>query len=272
MNPMVITKQEFEQLKKYPAGKQFWLPVDFGARTVSVVCGQGQAVIEGVINLDLSEKLSDKFCYTLDEQGLKKIALFSELTNRFYKLIPTPDWPSLAIGSVPMHKLSSPEKDSRGKIALAKPHGLVLDTCMGLGYTAILAAKTSSKVITFEKDECVRALARLNPCSRGLFEAPNIEIRDRDVFSGIREFPQGYFDCVMHDPPTFTLAPELFSSEFYAQARRALKAGGRLFHYTPLYKIKRGYDFPAKVKKKLAQAGFSAISYSEAAGGFLCRK
>jgi len=82
-------------------------------------------------------------------KDLEKISFFSEETNRFYKLIPTSDWPTITISSVPMHRLSSPKNDTENKINLLKPFGYVLDTCMGPGYTAILSARRAKKVITF---------------------------------------------------------------------------------------------------------------------------
>jgi predicted methyltransferase len=143
---------------------------------------------------------------------------------------------------------------------------------MGLGYTAILASQTGRKIITFEKDDNVFAIAQLNPLSARLFEAPNIEIKRNDITLGVKEFKDSYFDCIIHDPPTFKLAGELFSQDFYGQLMRILKGDGKLFHYTPLYKVKQGFDFPASVEKRLKKAGFKGIQYSQAAGGFFCRK
>ncbi|HIE35858.1 MAG TPA: hypothetical protein EYP89_01300 [Candidatus Omnitrophica bacterium] len=187
---------------------------------------------------------------------MKKIALFSKKTNLFYKLMPTGDWPTICLGSVPMHKLPSPKKDTQRKIGFLRPYGVVLDTCAGLGYTAILSSSKVKKVITFEKDENVLFLVRLNPFSKGLFKAKNIELKEEDVIEGIKKFKGNYFDCILHDPPTFKLSPSLYSESFYIQLFRVLKIKGKLFHYTPLYKIKRGYDFPAKVKGNLKKSWF----------------
>jgi hypothetical protein len=171
-----------------------------------------------------------------------------------------------------MHKLSSPKADTEAKISLIKPFGVVLDTCMGPGYTAILASKKAKKIITFEKDLNIITLAQANPISAPLFKADNIEISYGDVFQEIKALKSNYFDCIIHDPPTLKMAPLLFSSDFYLSLKRVLKDRGRFFHYTPLYKIKQGYDFPAKVKVKLKKAGFKNIDYSSRAGGFLCQK
>ena len=171
-----------------------------------------------------------------------------------------------------MHKLRSPKKDAENKINLIRPQGYVLDTCMGLGYTAILSANTAIKVITFEKDDNVFKVAKVNPFSKSLFASANIEIRRGDIAVEIKDQASESFDCIIHDPPTFTLAGELFSGDFYAELKRVLKKRGRLFHYTPLYKIRQGFDFPASVKRRLQGCGFLKITYSQAAGGFLCQK
>ena len=269
---MILTKKEVDYIKKRRKSEPFLLRVDFGQKEVEVIREEGKAIFSDRIILDLKENFKDNFCYLLDNQGVRKIAFFCENTNRFYKLVPTSDWPTISISSVPMHRLSSPEKDSKNKVNLLKPYGYVLDTCMGPGYTAILAAKTAKKVITFEKDENIRDLAQINPLSQELFIAENIEIHMTDVALGIKEFENDCFDCIIHDPPTFKLAGELFSQDFYWQLIRVLKPGRRLFHYTPLYKVKQGFDFPAQVEKRLKKAGFRGIKYSRQAGGFLCQK
>lgn len=47
---------------------------------------------------------------------------------------------------------------------------------------------------------------------------------------------------------------------------------GKLFHYTPLPGVKRGRNFPDKVKTKLKSARFSNIRYFSSTQGFLCFK
>jgi hypothetical protein len=268
---MIITKKEFDYIKNKKE-KSFTVKVNFGEKEIKVVKTEKEAVLEDRIHLNLRENIREGFCYLIDNEGVKKIAFFSSQTNRFYKLLPTQDWPSVCIGSVPMHKIISPKKDTQNKINLLKPYGYVLDTCTGLGYTAILASKYSTKVITFEKDENILFLARLNPLSKQLFESPKIKIREEDIKTGIKNFEDNYFDCIIHDPPTFKLAPELYSISFYQQLLRVLKKKGKMFHYAPLYKIRRKFDFPSRIKIKLKEAGFKIIEFSQTAGGFLCSK
>ncbi|MDD5069181.1 MAG: MnmC family methyltransferase [Candidatus Omnitrophica bacterium] len=269
---MIITFQDFDKIKKASNGKQFSLKVDFGLKEVLVVKEGRIATIDSSFSLDLSEKIKDNFCYALDEQGLRKIAYFSEKTNRYYKLTPTDDWPTLSIGSVPMHRLRSARYDAQAKIDLIKPYGEVLDTCMGLGYTSILAARTASWVRTFEIDETVFLVAKENPCSKDLFLQANIEIKLEDISLAIQNIKTESIDCIIHDPPTFKLSPVLFNDRFYQQLFRVLKKSGRMIHYTPLYKIKSGFDFPSKVKQRLKRIKFDVSAFYPIPSAFICRK
>lgn len=269
---MIITKKEFDQILEKKDQRECFLKVDFGLRTVRVRIEAKKAIIENRYFLDLNKKLKDTFCYMVKEKDLLPVAFFSKKENRFYKLIPTKDWPSIAIGSVPMHSitLSSPYHDTLRKIKLLNPYGVVLDTCMGLGYTALCAAKQCSKVITFERDENVLSIAEMNPLSKGLFTSTIIEIRRADVVEAIKEFNDETFECIIHDPPTFKLSPELYSVNFYDELRRVLKKRGRLYHYMPRYKVRRGYNFPLKIREKCKKAGFSIVTFLPEQGDLLC--
>ena len=64
---------------------------------------------------------------------------------------------------------------------------------------------------------------------------------------------------MLHDPPRFGIAGELYSQVFYDHLARILKRKGRLFHYTGTpNKLTSGRDVPAEVSKRLERAGFSA--------------
>jgi len=268
---MIITKNEFEAIKNNPKSS-FYQNVDFGTTKIKLIKQEQKAIFEDGVILNLNETVKDNFCYLIDDQGLRKIAFFSSITNKFYKLIPTKDWPTISISSTPMHRRDSPKSDSYNKIDLIRPYGEVLDTCMGLGYTAILASQKAKKIITYERDETVFMIAKMNPLSRGLFQPGNILIEKKDVNLAINEIKSYTFDCIIHDPPTFKISPELFSEQFYKEMFRVLKEKGKVFHYAPLYKVKQGFDFPKKIKEKLKKTGFKNISYSQRAGGFLCQK
>src|SRR3989338_2587672 len=107
-------------------------------------------------------------CFLVEGDSLIKVQLFSEHTNKFYKLVPTKDAPTLEISGIRMHvtKEMTPMEDTKKKIEIISPiKGMVLDTCMGLGYTAILASKYADFVMTCEKDENVIEIAKFNPWS-----------------------------------------------------------------------------------------------------------
>ena len=271
---MIITLKEFDAAAAHKDNESFSIEVDFGQRIAPVKREGHWIIIDGRYRISLKTRVKQGFAYLLKESTLVPIAFFSDDTNRFYKLLPTQDWPTVTIGSVPMHKISgiSPKQDTYNKVSLIKPYGLVLDTCMGMGYTAILAAASSKMVYTFEADENVYFIAELNPFSQRLFESKNIKITKGDVSMGIKEFGDNLFDCIIHDPPTFKISPVLYSLGFYKEVHRVLKQRGRFFHYTPFYGVKRGVDFPSKIKTKLKESGFKIVKFEPSKGGVICRK
>ena len=86
--------------------------------------------------------------------------------GRAYSLMPTEGAPTLLVWGIPMHRIkgTNPQRDTLTKIqAIAPVAGRVLDTCTGLGYTAIEAARTAEQVVTIELDPTVLEVARLQP-------------------------------------------------------------------------------------------------------------
>ena len=60
------------------------------------------------------------------------------------------------------------------------------------------------------------------------------------------------FGAVLHDPPRFGLAGELYSQAFYDELARVLRPGGRLFHYTGTpNRLTSGRDVPQEVERRL---------------------
>jgi len=208
---------------------------------------------------------------------MEKIKFYSEKTKRFYKLVKTKTWPTLEISGIHMHRIKEvdPKTDSELKLkVLGKVYGKVLDTCTGLGYTAILAAKQKDveKVFTFEKDENVIYIARKNPFSKELFTNKKIELKIADTFFEIKKIPDEFFDFIIHDPPRISLAPELYSLEFYKELFRVLKLGGKIFHYIGKPGIKSGKNYLRGIVKRLKLAGFKNIERKDFALGLLLRK
>ncbi|KPK82422.1 MAG: hypothetical protein AMJ81_09830, partial [Phycisphaerae bacterium SM23_33] len=150
---------------------------------------------------------------------------------------------------------------AEAKLRLVSPvRGAVLDACMGLGYTAILAASTADSVTVVEKDENVLEMARLNPYSQSLFQEPKIQRIHGDATQVIPGFGNAIFDIVNHDPPTLSIAGELYADAFYAHLLRILKPGGKLLHYTAAPGSRgRCIDLTASVTRRLARVGFAKV-------------
>ncbi|MBS3073589.1 methyltransferase [Candidatus Pacearchaeota archaeon] len=211
------------------------------------------------------------------EQKKNMIQFFSEETGLLYQLYPTGTIPTLKISGVPMHRhvKITPDIDTGLKIDSARPFGNVLDTCTGLGYTAIYSAKLEKvkKVTTIEKDENVIKIARMNEASKELFNNSKIQIINTDLNEKIKEFKVETFDTIIHDPPTFSMAVELYQLAFYKELLRVLKKGGRLWHYAPNPgKLKDKKPLHAKIERRLKEAGFKNVLYDEKSNGVIAIK
>jgi hypothetical protein len=149
------------------------------------------------------------------------------------------------------------------KVALVRPLGArVLDTCGGLGYFAAgCLAAGAAQVRSFEVNPDVLWLRERNPWSpegpgSGI-DRSRLVLEEGDIAARIAGLPDGSFDAVLHDPPRFALAGELYSLAFYRELARLLRRGGRLFHYTGAPNARsRGRDLPGEVSRRLGEAGF----------------
>jgi predicted methyltransferase len=215
--------------------------------------------------------------YVVLDDAPEKVTWFSAETNKVYTLRATGGWPALEISGILMHRIkdTDPEADAASKIATIGPvRGHVLETCCGLGYSAIHAAETADRVTVYEVDPNVVDMARLNPFSAPLFdEMGPIELRQGDIAEEIRTLPDRTYDFVLHDPPTLAIAGDLYSDAFYRELLRVLRPGGRLFHYTgDPGSRSRGQDLPGRVKERLASLGFRRVSLEPEALGVSARK
>lgn len=214
-------------------------------------------------------------CFAIEQNEARKITVFSEATGRAYSLMATPRAPTFVNGGFTMHRIVGidPYEDTQRKIrAVAPVRGRVLDTVTGLGYTAIEAAKTANEVVTVELDPLVLTLARLNPWSRQLFAAPNIHQIIGDTFDVIQTFDDQSFALAIHDPPTLSLAGDLYSGDYYRQLFRVLQRGGRLFHYIGNLESQHGARVSAGVIRRLKDAGFARVLRRNEAFGVVAQK
>jgi predicted methyltransferase len=218
---------------------------------------------------------NDSACYVVEDNQAHKIQRFSEYLNRAYSLLPTTGAPTLLVSGIIMHRIkgTDPHRDTLSKIHTIAPFtGRVLDTCTGLGYTAIEAAKTAAEVITVELDPKVLEIARLNPWSRQLFGNPKIHQLVGDSFDEIEAFADGSFARIIHDPPTLSLAGDLYSGEFYRHLYRVLQHRGRLFHYIGDLESRSGRNVVRGVVRRLQEAGFGRIVRKPRAFGVVAYK
>ncbi len=203
----------------------------------------------------------------------------------YYKLVPTSSVPTLEINGIKMHRSKDidPLEDARLKTELVvRPGNNVLDTCGGLGYSALFAVKAGAKhVVSTEKSHSVIRIRQQNPWLHpGARVWQTSEIMDRiqlenvDINGFIKTLPDGSFDAVVHDPPRFCSATgDLYGKVFYNQLARVMRVGARLFHYTGSpKKIKHQDRFIQNAMKRLEQAGFGNVSFNDHLQGIYAEK
>ena len=190
------------------------------------------------------------------------------ISGSLIKLVPT-EWgpPTFEIDGIKMLPTAriSPYADAERKVALIEPRGKqILDTCGGLGYFAAWCLDGgAAQVQSYERNPDVIWLRSLNPWSPDSFwsRAPPaaLVLYQGDIAEQIHSLPTASVDAVLHDPPRFGIAGELYSQEFYDQLARVLRHRGRLFHYTGTpNKLTTGRDVPNEVATRLRRAGFKA--------------
>lgn len=219
---------------------------------------------------------SENTCFQIRDNRAHKINFFSEELQRSYTLFPTRSAPTMLVSGITMHRIvdCDPYQDTVNKIkAAGKVYGDVLDTTMGLGYTAIQAAQTAASVITIELDPTVVEVCRANPWSQELFRNPRITRKVGHAWDVIEdEFAAEQFSVIIHDPPMLNMAGELYAQEFYAELYRVLKPKGRLFHYIGNPDSKSGATVTRGTIKRLHEAGFRRVTPQPKAFGVLATK
>ena len=205
------------------------------------------------------ESCKERTIYHWVGESFQPVARF---TTSLIKLVPTP-WgpPTFEIDGIKMLPTAhvSPYADADRKVGLIQPRGkVILDTCGGLGYFAAWCLLGQAKqVLSYEKSADVIWLRSLNPWSPELGGA--LTLTHGDIVEQIVMLASDSVDAILHDPPRFGIAGELYSQVFYDQLARVLKRKGKLFHYTgEPNKLTSGRDVPGEVMKRLRHAGFVA--------------
>ena len=265
--------------------------------TLSTAARAGETMVECSLDLDRStvkvaldltgwtwqgqkfpylEVCKDRTIYYWVDESFQPVARF---TTSLIKLIPTrwgaPTFEIDGIQMLPTAKIS-PFADAEYKVGLIQPRGkVILDTCGGLGYFAAWCLQGQAKqVLSYEKNPSVIWLRELNPWSPKAALAHPCASRHKDILpkvdaalcltlgdinAHIVALPNAAVDAILHDPPRFGTAGELYSQVFYDHLARVLKRRGKLFHYTGTpNKLTSGRDVPNEVAQRLRRAGFIA--------------
>ncbi len=262
----------YHKFKIETDGNQFVLTNPFGIETLTGEKLDSITISEKIIEL-LKSAPNKIFGIDFVKLEATPIHFSSEAGN--VKLAYTDDAPTMEIDGVKMHRSMgiSPWEDSRCKVRDAVKRGMdVLDTCTGLGYTAIIAAKQgANSVQSFERNEAVLKTAAFNPWSEGFFNNEKIISNFGSVYDGIKNFKDAQFDAIIHDPPRFSHAGELYSAEFYNETFRVLRHGGKMFHYIGDPDSSFGKKHYAGINLRLREAGFETVIIKRNYG-ILCHK
>lgn len=214
----------------------------------------------------LSKEADERTIWIHKDGRWQKWQYYDPKSGRFFKLVFVKEGkpPTVEISGIKMHVTQNgdPEKDTHRKLRTLRPvSGTILDTCCGLGYSAIHLGRVKDvhMVVTVEKDPTMIAICKENPWSAELWHNPKIHLIAADVSHLIATFPSGRFSAVVHDPPRFALAPELYEISFYREIWRVLRDGGKLYHYTGDPHRKGGRGLPQRARSRLREAGFSKV-------------
>ncbi|KPL27672.1 MAG: methyltransferase [Acidithiobacillales bacterium SM1_46] len=232
--------------------------LDLDRTTTTVEVGATEWVWQGQ-RFPYLETCKDRTIYRWAGETFEPVARF---TTSLIKLVPT-EWgpPTFEIDGIKMLPTAqvSPYADAERKVALIEPRGkVILDTCGGLGYFAAWCLQGRARqVLSYEKNPDVIWLRGLNPWSPET--GSGLTLTQGDIAEQIASLPGESVEAVLHDPPRFGIAGELYSQAFYDHLARVIRRQGKLFHYTGSpNKLTSGRDVPNEVAKRLRKAGFVA--------------
>ena len=265
MGPLLTSKVHEALLAARSAGAtRVSCSLDLDRSTTSVELRAG-AWIWNERSFPFLARCKQRTIYHWSDTGFEPVARFS---GALIKLVPT-EWgaPTFEIDGIKMLPTArvSPFADAEHKVNLIAPAGkLILDTCGGLGYFAAWCLRGRAQhVYSYELNPDVIWLRSLNPWSPDHRWSPEhggaLTLSIGDIAERISSLPGESVDAILHDPPRFGIAGQLYSQLFYDHLARVLRRRGRLFHYTGSpNKLSRGRDFAHEVAARLRHAGFSA--------------
>ena len=255
----LLTIEVAAQLEAARRGaRQVQCSLDLMRTTSTVEIGQGGWEWNGVTWPWPTPPIRERTIYYWTGTAFEPVQRYS---GALIKLVPS-QWgaPTFEIDGIKMLPTAqvSPFADAQRKTQLVAPRGKVLlDTCGGLGYFAHWCLEQgAARVLSFEKNPDVIWLRGINPWSPGNNE--RLVFQQGDIVERVLEQPTGSVDAILHDPPRFGIAGELYSQAFYDELARVLKNRGLLFHYTGTpNRLTSGRDVPREVTKRLERAGFT---------------
>lgn len=253
---LTLQTHEFMCTAARSGKSQIECSLDLNRSTTSITVGGDEWVWQGQ-RYPYLESCKDRTIYHWFDQKFQPAARF---ITSLIKLVPT-EWgpPTFEIDGIKMLPTAhiSPYVDAKLKVELIQPRGkVILDTCGGLGYFAAWCLQSQAKqVLSFEKNADVMWLRGINPWSPGVGQG--LILTQGDITEKIILMSKESVDAILHDPPRFAIAGELYSQLFYDHLARVLKRNGRLFHYTgSANKLTTRRDVPNEVVKRLRYAGF----------------
>jgi hypothetical protein len=238
--------------------------LDLGRSTTQVLVGPTEWMFDGQ-PYPFFDACKPRTIYHWTAGRFEPVARFD---HSLVKLVPT-EWgvPTFEIDGIKMLVSAhiSPWADAERKVRLIQPRGkIILDTCGGLGYfAACCLAEQCMHVHSYEKNRDVIWLRSLNPWSPDNLgsraAAVAMTLVNGDITEHIGGRESSSIDALLHDPPRFGIAGELYSQALYDQFARVLKRKGKMFHYTGTpNQLSRGRDLPNEVATRLRHAGFAA--------------
>jgi predicted methyltransferase len=245
---------------------------DLGLTKTAVLLRDEQILFENEYKIPIPAqdliREDDKRTILIFKNGFwQKWIYFDQVSNQFIKpvFVSPQKPPTVEISGIKMHVTENqdPMTDTMLKIkALGKLRGKIVDTCCGLGYTAIFLAnlKSVSQVFCVEINRIMIAICRENPWSRELFNSPKINLVLGSTAEIIKIMPDNSFGGILHDPPRYALSPELYTEEIYSHFLSILLYRGRLYHYTGNPKKERRRSLAERTISRLKSVGFSRVS------------